>query len=94
MSSTMLAPALGTIARDLHVTQERANMALSIFVLAFAFGPMVLAPMAEVFGRRKVWLTAGLWYTAWSVVCGFANSDGLLVTARLMAGLGSSRVLG
>lgn len=47
MSSTMLATALTTIAHDLDVSQAKANMTLSIFVLAFAFGPMVLAPMAE-----------------------------------------------
>lgn len=48
MSSTMLAPALETIARDLDVSQAKANMTLSIFVLAFAFRPLVLAPLAEV----------------------------------------------
>ena len=41
MSSTMLAPALKNIAHDLDIAQDTANMTLSIFVLAFAFGPMV-----------------------------------------------------
>lgn len=40
MSSTMLAPALGKIAHDFDISQDKANMTLSIFVLAFAFGPM------------------------------------------------------
>lgn len=40
MSSTMLATALESIARDLHISKTEANMTLSIFVLAFAFGPM------------------------------------------------------
>ena len=90
MSSTMLAPALENIARDMHVSQDKANMTLSIFVLAFAFGPMVLAPMAEVFGRRNVWLLCSTWYAVWNMVCGFARSNGLLLAARLLAGLGSS----
>jgi MFS family permease len=90
MSSTMLAPALETIASDLHVSQAKANMTLSIFVLAFAFGPMVLAPMAEVFGRRRVWLISSIWYAVWNTVCGFSHSNGLLLASRLLAGLGSS----
>ena len=90
MSSTMLAPALGKIAHDLHISQDKANMTLSIFVLAFAFGPMVLAPMAEVFGRRNVWLLTSSWYAVWNMACGFAHSDGLLLAARILAGLGSS----
>ncbi|KAK1049057.1 hypothetical protein LTR74_017407 [Friedmanniomyces endolithicus] len=40
MSSTMLAPALIDIAHELDISQASANMTLSIFVLAFAFGPM------------------------------------------------------
>ena len=90
MSSTMLAPALEDIAHDLDVPQSKANMTLSIFVLAFAFGPMVLAPMAEVFGRRNVWLLTSTWYAIWNMVCGFAKANGILLAARLLAGLGSS----
>lgn len=45
MSSTVMAPALPTIARDLHINQSTTNMTLSIFVLGFGLGPMVLAPM-------------------------------------------------
>jgi len=90
MSSTMLAPALGNIAHDLNISQSEASMTLSIFVLAFAFGPMVLAPMAEVFGRRNVWLVASSWYAVWNMACGFSKSNGLLLAGRLLAGLGSS----
>jgi MFS family permease len=90
MSSTMLAPALETIAEDMHVSQSTANMTLSIFVLAFAFGPMVLAPMAEVFGRRNVWLLCSIWYALWNMACGFAHTNGLLLASRILAGLGSS----
>lgn len=90
MSSTMLAPALQNMAEDLRISQEKANMTLSIFVLACAFGPLVLAPMAEVFGRRRVWLICSVWYALWNMACGFARSEGLLLTARLLAGLGSS----
>ncbi|KAK4540603.1 hypothetical protein LTR36_009033 [Oleoguttula mirabilis] len=90
MSSTMLAPALEQIAHDLHISQAKSNMTLSIFVLSFAFGPMVLAPLAEVYGRRNVWLCSALWYVCWNTICGFAHNNGLLLAARLLAGLGSS----
>lgn len=90
MSSTMMAPALPMIAHDLEIPQESANMALSIFVLAFAFGPMVLAPLTEVFGRRNIWLICSTWYLVWNTICGFADTRGLLLAARLLAGFGSS----
>ncbi|CEN61252.1 hypothetical protein ASPCAL07914 [Aspergillus calidoustus] len=48
MSGSMLAPALEDISRDIHAGEEATNMVLSIFVLAFGCGPMVLSPLSEV----------------------------------------------
>lgn len=90
MSGVMMAPALGEISISLHTSQEETNLALSIFVLAFAFGPLILAPCTEVFGRKYVWLASGLWYTLWNLGCGFAQSEGVIIVTRLMAGLGGS----
>ncbi|KAF2150225.1 membrane transport protein [Myriangium duriaei CBS 260.36] len=90
ISMTMLAPALGDIAQEFSISPAKANMTLSIFLLAVAVGPMFLAPFAEVFGRRKVWFAAAVWYAAWDLACGFANGSGMLLAARLLAGFGSS----
>ena len=77
ISTSMLAPALGNIGDDLNISESEANMVVSIFVLAFAFGPMVLAPLAEVFGRRWVWILSSTWCILWNTVCGFAHTRGL-----------------
>ncbi|EGC45672.1 MFS multidrug transporter [Histoplasma capsulatum var. duboisii H88] len=67
MSGAMLAPALDSIGKDLNTSPDTTNMCLSIFVLAFAFGPMVLAPMTEIFGRRHVWIVCSAW-PVWMLV--------------------------
>jgi hypothetical protein len=90
MSGAMLAPALDAISESLGSSAERTNMMLSIFVLSFAFGPIILAPITEIVGRRPVWLFCSAWYIIWNTVCGFANSSGLMLAARLLAGLGGS----
>jgi len=90
MTGTMMAPALGQISRDLHTTDSTTQMTLSIYVLSFAFGPMVLAPMTEVFGRKPVWLVSGCFYILWNTVCGFSHSNGLMIASRFFAGLGAS----
>lgn len=41
MISTMMAPALGTIAAEFNLNSVEANMALSVYLLATAFGPLV-----------------------------------------------------
>ncbi|CAG8890149.1 unnamed protein product [Penicillium egyptiacum] len=90
MSASMLAPAVGSISTDLSITESEANMVVSIFVLAFAFGPMVLAPLAEVFGRRWVWILSSTWYILWNTVCGFSHTRGLLLAGRILSGIGAS----
>jgi MFS family permease len=86
----MLAPALEDISRDIHAGEEATNMVLSIFVLAFGCGPMVLAPLSEVYGRRVVWIVCSAWYVLWNTVCGFSHSQGLMLAGRIMSGLGAS----
>ncbi|KAJ5682275.1 mitogen-activated protein kinase kinase kinase [Penicillium macrosclerotiorum] len=45
----MIAPALDKPGKDLHMTSNiEINLALSIFVLAFAIGPLVFGPASEV----------------------------------------------
>lgn len=90
MSSTMMAAALPSISRELHTDDATTQLTLSIFVLSFAFGPMVLSPLTEVFGRKIVWIVGGVWFLGWNTVCGFARTYEVLIAARFMAGLGAS----
>ncbi|KAI1806575.1 MFS general substrate transporter [Daldinia bambusicola] len=90
MSGAMLAPALKSIAADLQTDEEETQIFLSIFVLAFAFGPMVLSPLAEVFGRRPVWMLSSCFYILWNTVAGFSQTPGLLIASRILSGIGAS----
>ncbi|XDG08612.1 hypothetical protein ABKA04_008227 [Annulohypoxylon sp. FPYF3050] len=90
MSGAMLAPALQSISADLHTEEEETQIFLSIFVLAFAFGPMVLSPLAEVFGRRPVWILSSCFYILWNTVAGFSRTSGLMIASRVLSGIGAS----
>ena len=35
---------------------------------------------------------SNIWFLVWNLVCGFANSKGLLIASRLLAGLGASAI--
>ncbi|KXX74750.1 putative drug/proton antiporter YHK8 [Madurella mycetomatis] len=76
MSGAMLTPPL--------------HMFLSIFILAFAFGPMVLSPFAEVFGRRPVWILSSCFYILWNTIAGFSRTPGLMIASRVLSGIGAS----
>ncbi|CAG8950927.1 hypothetical protein HYFRA_00003144 [Hymenoscyphus fraxineus] len=92
MISTMMAPAINTIAKDLRMTTTESTMALSVYVLASAFGPLVIGPLSEMYGRKRIVHITNIWFLVWNLICGFANSKGLLLASRLFAGFGASAV--
>ncbi|OQV00607.1 hypothetical protein CLAIMM_06084 [Cladophialophora immunda] len=89
-SGTLMAPGVKVIGRELGMNSETTQLTLSIFVVWYGFGPMLVAPMTELYGRRPVWLVTGLWFTVWNVICGFSHTKSLLIVGRLFAGLGAS----
>ncbi|KAK2037498.1 MFS general substrate transporter [Colletotrichum somersetense] len=92
MVSTIMAPALPLIAAELNMSPTEAAMSLSIYLLATAFGPLLIGPLSEMYGRRVVLHTSNLWFLIWNIVCGFATTKGTLIAARLFAGLGASSI--
>ncbi|KAL1311893.1 hypothetical protein AAFC00_001965 [Neodothiora populina] len=93
MSSSMIAPALDDIARDLSVSSStEAQLALSAFVLAYAFAPMFIGPLSEIFGRIRVLQTCNAWFLIWTIICGFAHAEALMVVARLLSGIGGGAI--
>ncbi|KAF2648685.1 MFS general substrate transporter [Lophiostoma macrostomum CBS 122681] len=94
VSSSMISPALTSIMAEFHITQEfEASLTLSIFVLAYAVGPLILGPLSELYGRVIVLQLANLFYLAWNLACGFAQSKSQLMAFRFMSGLGGSAPL-
>jgi MFS family permease len=92
MVSTMMAPALATISRELHMSNVAAVMALSAYVLATAFGPLLMGPLSEIYGRKPIMHASNVWFLAWNIACGFARNGGEIIAARLLAGLGASAI--
>ncbi|CAN8102830.1 unnamed protein product [Discula destructiva] len=95
VSSTMSAPALDAIGADLNMTSDfEKSLSLSIFVLAYAVGPLVLGPLSELYGRVIVLQLANLFFLIFNLACGFSRSSGQLIAFRILAGFGGSAPLG
>lgn len=70
------------------------QMSLSIFVLGYAIGPLILSPISEVFGRKWVLQCGNLWFLVFNIGCIFASSTPQLLVLRLFAGIGGGAPLG
>lgn len=94
VASSMVAPGLLDIGQDLGIEGglERA-LVLSIFVAAYALGPLVWGPMSELYGRVLVIQISNLWFLAFNLGCGFAKTEGQMIAFRFLAGIGGSAPL-
>jgi len=82
--------ALPTIGKDLAFSA--ANLQWVITAYAIAFGGFLLlgGRAADLLGRRRVFMVGVALFTIASLVCGLSTSDGMLIAARAVQGLGGA----
>ncbi|KAI0686159.1 MFS polyamine transporter [Earliella scabrosa] len=94
LSSSMMAPASPRIAEQFGITNSTVIALLtSTYVLAYVFGPLVLGPISELYGRARVLQAGNFWYLAWNFGCGFARNETEMIIFRFLAGFGGSGTL-
>lgn len=87
----MVAPALDSMAVDLKVKSGTEQyLMMSIFLLAYALGPFIIAPLSEMYGRVVILQSANLFYLVFNIVCGFATTPGQMFAFRFLSGFGGS----
>lgn len=79
------------IRQEFGATNEVATLGVSLYVLGFALGPLIWAPMSEMFGRQLVFITTYGGLTIFCAACiGAKNIESLLVFRFLSGAFGSS----
>ncbi|RYP28640.1 hypothetical protein DL767_007122 [Monosporascus sp. MG133] len=92
--SSIFAPGISFINRDFHNTsQYLAAFSISVFVLGFAFGPLFLSPLSEIYGRRLILNLSNIFFVAFNLGCALAPNLNGLIAMRLLAGIGGSACL-
>ncbi|KLO07248.1 MFS polyamine transporter [Schizopora paradoxa] len=94
LTSSMIAPASHQIAEKFGQTNTVIiAMYTSIFILAYAIGPLVLGPLSEIFGRAVIIQCSNIFYMIWNIACSFAQNTQELIVFRFFAGFGGSAPL-
>ncbi|KAK1766625.1 MFS transporter [Phialemonium atrogriseum] len=90
-ASSAYASGIEGVMQRFDVSEEVATLGLSLFVLGFALGPLIWAPLSEMYGRKSVFVVSYTAYTAFSVAAACApNITALLVLRFLASAAGSS----
>lgn len=87
----MVTPALPAMADDFDIPEGfMRQLVMTIFLLGYAQGPFVLAPLSEIFGRVTVLQYANLVYLVFNTACGFARTQNQMLAFRFLSGLGGA----
>jgi EmrB/QacA subfamily drug resistance transporter len=82
--------AIPTIQRSLHLSVAGLEWVVSSYILVFAGLLLVGGRLADVYGRRRLFLAGLAVFTLASLSAGLAGSGAVLIAARLVQGLGAA----
>jgi EmrB/QacA subfamily drug resistance transporter len=82
--------ALPSIERDLKVTEVTVQWVLIAYAITFGGFLLLGGRMADLLGRKRIFIVGLLLFTAASLVCALANNIGVLISARAVQGIGAA----
>lgn len=88
LSTNIILPAFPVIGDDLGVTARELGLTLSSYFVTFALGQLVVGPLADRYGRRKLVLGGLLVFIVGTVIAGLATTLDVMIAGRIVQALG------
>ncbi|UPX20263.1 uncharacterized protein EKO05_0010502 [Ascochyta rabiei] len=91
MGSSIFSSATMPVAAQFGVGREVGTLGTSLFVFGYAFGPLMWAPISELYGRRPPLVIAAFGFSIFTIAVAVAKDIQTIMICRFFAGLcGSS----
>src|SRR5262249_28062663 len=88
LDTTIVNVALPAVQHDLHFTQSNLTWVVNAFLVTFGSFLLLAGRLGDLIGRRRVFLGGVAFFTVASALCGVAPSQGFLIAARFLQGIG------
>ncbi|KAM5347884.1 hypothetical protein ACJ41O_007708 [Fusarium nematophilum] len=89
-ASSVITADIKGVVDDLDVSNELALVSISIFVVGFGVGPMIFAPLSEIYGRRIIYGSTLLIAVIFIIPCAVAENIETLLVCRAIDGIAFS----
>ncbi len=86
----ILLPALPVIQNDFSVSNDVAQLTLSLSMFSIAIGTLVYGPLSDKYGRKPIMLLGILITVGGSIFCYLADSIFLLIMGRIIQAFGGA----
>jgi MFS family permease len=90
LDATIVLVALPSIGADLGFSAQGLQWVLSAYALTFGGLLLLGGRAADLLGRRRLFMTGVVFFTAASLMCGLAWSPAALLAARVVQGVGAA----
>jgi EmrB/QacA subfamily drug resistance transporter len=90
LDNTVVNVALPSIQRDLKVSVAGLEWVVNAYFLTFAVLMLTGGKLADLLGRRRIFIVGLVIFTASSLACGLASSGQMLIAARAVQGVGAA----
>jgi EmrB/QacA subfamily drug resistance transporter len=89
---TIVGVALPSIREDLGFSEESLAWVVNAYLITFGGLLLLGGRLGDLLGHRRMFLAGVALFTAASAVCGFSDSQGMLIGARALQGVGGAVV--
>lgn len=90
LDTTIVNVALPSIQSDLHFTGSDLAWVVNAYLIAFGGLLLLAGRVGDLFGRRRIFLSGLVVFTAASFLCGIAQDQQMLIAARFVQGVGGA----
>src|SRR5437763_12458130 len=92
LDATIVNVALPTIQRDVGFSEQSLSWVLNAYTLIFGGFLLLGGRLADRLGRRRLFVAGIVLFSGASLLCGVSQSEGMLLAARGLQGLGGAMV--
>jgi MFS family permease len=90
LDNTVVNVALPAIQSDLAADLSELQWIVTGYALSFAALMLIGGKLADAYGRRRIFVLGIVLFTLASLWCGLADSESMLITARIAQGVGAA----
>ncbi|MER5182370.1 multidrug effflux MFS transporter [Streptomyces sp. NPDC002896] len=83
----MYVPGFPAMSRTLHTSSSAVQLTLTAFLAGVVVGQLVIGPVSDSLGRRRLLIGGCAGFAAVALVCAFAPGIGALIAARFLLGI-------
>jgi len=87
---TIVNVALPSIQHDLHFSAANLTWVVNAFLVTFGSLLLLAGRLGDLAGRKRVFLAGVVLFTVASLLCGLAPTQGALIAARFLQGIGAA----